>query len=285
MTLFLEPLTVAEAVACCARHPEARLLSGGATLVAMMNAGLAEPAAIVSLRRIPSLAGIAIEDDGRAVIGGMTRHRITAGETRLTAGQEIVRLAARRIANPPVRNMGTIGGSISFADPGADYPVALVAVDARIEAAGPRGSRLIDAADFFVDWYTTALEPGEIVTAVHLPPVPGAVAVYDKLVKTEGDMGIATIAVVLAMQGGVCRDLRVTVGACGPYPVRLRDAEAALVGGTLDHDAVAALGRSLADAIDPVDDVRGSSEYRRAVVPRMVARALALARIKAEASA
>lgn len=282
MTLFLEPRTVAEAVACFRDHPEARCMSGGATLVAMMNAGLADPPAVVSLRRIAELVGIAPGADGWTKIGGMTPHRVTAGETRLTGGQAIVRLAAGRIANPPVRNMGTIGGSISFSDPAADYPAALVAADAEIEVVGSSGGRRIAAQDFFVDWYTTALEPGEFVVAVHLPPAPRAAAAYEKLVKTEGDMGIATVAAVVAMDGGACSDLRVAVGACGPHPVRLRDAEADLIGGQLNAEAVARLADRLAEALDPVDDVRASSDYRRKVVPRMVARAVATARARAE---
>ncbi len=284
MTSFLEPRTVAEAVACLAHHPDARCLSGGATLVAMMNAGLADPPAIVSLQRIESLAGIAVGENGAATIGCMTRHRTTAAEARLVGSQEVVRLAAQRIATPPIRNMGTIGGSISFADPAADYPAALVAADAEIEVVGAAGTRRIAAQDFFVDWYTTALAAGEFVIGVRLPPAPRAAAVYDKLVKTEGDMGIATVAVVVAMDGGRCTDLRVAVGACGPRPVRLRDAEAALIGGPLDTQAVAELGRRLAEALDPVDDVRASSDYRRLVVPRMVGRAVAAARAKAEAA-
>lgn len=283
MTLFLEPRTVAEAVACFESHPEARCMSGGATLVAMMNAGLADPPAIVSLRRIGALVGIALAADGWATIGGMTPHRVTAGEAKLTGGQAVVRAAAGRIANPPVRNMGTIGGSISFADPAADYPAALVAADAEIEVVGPAGSRRVAAQDFFLDWYTTALEPGELVVAVHLPPAPRAGVAYEKLIKTEGDMGIATVAVVVAMDGGVCADLRVAVGACGPHPARLREAEAELIGGGLDAAAVAELGNRLAAALDPVDDVRATSEYRRTVVPRMVARAVATARSEAAA--
>jgi carbon-monoxide dehydrogenase medium subunit len=283
MTLFLEPRSVEEALAAYASHPDARLLSGGATLVAMMNAGLAEPSAVISLKSIESLSGISAADGGEIVIGGMTRHRMTAESDLFGDGQKIVPFAARRIANPPVRNMGTIGGSISFSDPAADYPAALVAADARIAVIGPSGRRMIEANDFFIDWYTTALEEGEIVVAVHVPPAPRAGAAYEKLVKTEGDMGIATVAAVVEMDGGKCTALRVAVGACGPHPVRLRDAEKALIGGNLDDEGLDGLGAALAAELDPVDDVRASADYRRLVVPRMVRKAVRAARQAAEA--
>jgi carbon-monoxide dehydrogenase medium subunit len=185
------------------------------------------------------------------------------------AGLGIVAEAARRIANPPVRNMGTLGGSISHADPGADYPPALLAADAEIEIAGPAGRRRLPAGEFFTDWYATALEPGEMVAFVHLPPPPtGAVAHYEKLARVEGDMGIAMVAVVLEAGGRA----RIAVGGCGPAPVRLAEAEAAGAGA----------GEKLAQALDPPSDARASEEYRRRVVPRMVEAALAAARAKRE---
>ena len=195
----------------------------------------------------------------------MTRHRVIAEAD----GLGIVALAAGRIANPPVRNMGTLGGSISHADPAADYPPALLVAEAEIEIAGPAGRRRLPAGEFFTDWYMTALEPGEMVAFVHLPPMPaGAVAHYEKLVRVEGDMGIAMIAVILEADGRA----RIAVGGCGPTPVRLPEAEAAGEG----------VGEMLAQACDPPGDARASEDYRRRVVPRMVEAALAAARAKQE---
>ena len=276
---FHEPETVEQAVERLGEREGARCLAGGATLVAMMNARLAEPGALVSLRRIEELHGIEAAGSGAVRLGAMTTHREVAAEARLRGGHAVVRAAAASIANPPVRNMGTIGGAISHADPAADYPPALAAAEAEIEIAGPHGRRRLPADAFFVDWYATALEAGELVTAVLLPPPPpGSVGVYDKLARVGGDMGIASVAVVLALDGDLCRRIRIAVGGCGPTPIRRPEAEAALEGGDLGEAAVRAAGTRLAEASDPVDDVRASGDYRRRVIPRLTVRAVAAAR-------
>jgi carbon-monoxide dehydrogenase medium subunit len=274
---FHQPESIAEAAALLAADPEARPLAGGATLVAMMNAELVRPSALVSLRRIEGLVGIARDPRGWVRIGAMTPHRMSAASgPALTNGQAVLPSAAGQIANPVVRNMGTIGGSISFADPAADYPPALRAAEAEIEIEGPAGIRRLRAAEFFLDYYMTALEPGELVTAVHLPPAPaGSVGHYVKLARVAGDFATASIALVLAMEGEACRAIRIAVGGCNPVPVRLPEAEALLEGGPLDAAAIAAAGEALAAACDPVDDGRASAAYRRRVIPRLLARAIA----------
>lgn len=274
-TLFFKPAALDEVIDLLARHEDARCVSGGATLVAMMNADLVEASALISLADVAELRACERLDDGSVRIGAMRRHRETAFETDFRDGQKVVSSAASQIANPPVRNMGTIGGSISFADPAADYPTALVAADAVVEAAGPEGRREIPAAAFFVDWYETALEPGELVTAVRIPPASeGTVGRYDKLARISGDFATASVALVLGMEKGRCSRIAVAVGACGPAPVRLPEVEAELVGGLLDEDAVAAAAARIAEALDPVDDVRASADYRRKVAPRIIARAV-----------
>jgi len=277
--LFFRPGGVAEAVALLAEHEEARCLAGGATLVAMMNAGLVAPGVLVSLSGIPELVGITASKDGGLRIGAMTRHNDTAGSKQFRAGQCVVPAAAARIANQVVRNMGTMGGSISFADPAADYLPALVAAEASVEIAGPQGRRLVPIADFVIDWYTTALEPGELVTAILVPPaLAGSIGLYEKLDRVAGDFAIASVALVLTLEDGVCRAARIAVGGCGPSPVRLAEAEAGLVGRTLTDAGIATAGALLAAACDPVDDVRASAAYRRAVVPRLLAKTIDRAR-------
>jgi carbon-monoxide dehydrogenase medium subunit len=275
---FHEPATIDAAAALLAADGEARCLAGGATLVAMMNARLVEPSALVSLRHIDEMRGIEPVGDGFR-IGAMTPHRVTATEGRLAGGHATLREAAAVIANPGVRNMGTIGGSIAFADPAADYSPALVAIGAEIGIVASGGRRRVTAADFFPDGYETALEPGELIVSIHLPAAPaGAVGVYDKLARVEGDFAIASAAVVLAMVGDVCSHLRIAVGGCGPTPLRLAAAEAGLLGGGLDAAAVYQAGEMLAQASDPLDDVRASADYRRLVIPRLIARAIGRAR-------
>lgn len=271
------PTTVDEAVRLLA-HGEARCLAGGATLVAMMNAGIAEPGELVSLAGIEELAGIRALPDMSLRVGAMTRHRETASDARLAGELAVVREAAASIANAPVRNMGTIGGSIAHFDPAADYPPALVAVDAQIEIAGPAGRRTLAAREFFVDWYTTALAPGELVTAVVLPPMAAGLGRYHKLARVSGDFATVSVALSVQFSRGKCSRVGVAIGGCGPRPVRLDEADEALAAERLTDKAAAHAGALLARAADPIDDVRGSAGYRRLVIPRMVSRAVSSAR-------
>jgi carbon-monoxide dehydrogenase medium subunit len=165
--------------------------------------------------------------------------------------------------------MGTIGGSISFADPGLDYPPAIVAAGAEVELAGPERRRTVAARDFFVDWYTTALEPGEIVTAILLAKPSAGGAAYVKHARVSGDYATAAAAVCLEASGAV----RAAIGACGPTPLRDDEADALLSRNRSDA-AVAQAGALLEARADPLDDVRGTAEYRRLLIPRLLLRAM-----------
>jgi aerobic carbon-monoxide dehydrogenase medium subunit len=267
---LLRPRTVAEATALLAQDPEAKPIAGGATLVAMLNARVIEPEALVSLAGIAEIQGIVALPDGRIRIGAFTRHRESAVSSLLTGRAGVVRHAASQIANATVRNMGTIGGSIAFADPGLDYPPALVAAGAEVEIASTAGRRLVSAREFFVDWYVTALEPGEMVTAVLLPrPEAGAAGLYIKHARVAGDYATASVA--------ACRDadghLHVAVGSCGPRPIA-DDAADALLSADRSDAAIVRAGAMLQALADPLDDVRGSAEYRRTLIPRLLQRAV-----------
>jgi aerobic carbon-monoxide dehydrogenase medium subunit len=273
------PKTVAEAVEILARDEDARAHAGGATLVAMMNAGLVAPSALVFLRAIDELKEIAARPDGSIAIGAMATHKAVASCDAFVDGQAVVGLAARRIGHPPIRSQGTIGGAVAHADPAADYPAALVAADATIEIVGRDGTRAHPADTFFEDYYETALADGEIVRAVTIPRAPpGSVAVYDKLARVDGDFATVSVALVLAMKGGRCTHVRLVAGGVGATPVRAAAAEQLLHGTTLAATELAAAAELLAGQCDPIDDVRASARYRLAVLPRMVARAFATAR-------
>lgn len=265
---LLRPRTVAEALALLDGEAEARPLAGGASLVAMMNADLLSPSLLVSLRDIAELKGISAAPGGGLRIGAMTRHCETAAAANLSGTLAVLRAAAGRIANPPVRNMGTMGGSISLADPGADYPAALVALGARIEIASLAGTRLLPAGDFFVDWYTTALEPGELVTAILLPAPAGGIGLYHKLARVAGDFATVSVALTATPSG----EVTLAIGGCGPFPIADAAADRELSGRLGDAGAARRAGEMLAALADPVDDVRASADYRRLVIPRMVAR-------------
>ena len=273
------PKTLEEAVSLLAKDPEACCLAGGATLVAMMNADLLEPSALISLRDVASLGRISREAEGGIVFGAMTNHASIAALNGYDGGQCVVRDAARVIGHPAIRNMGTIGGSIAHADPAADYPAALVAADASVEVAGVQGKREIAAANFFVDYLETALQPGEMISAVRLPPAPdGAVSSYEKFARVDGDFATVSVAVVLSEDGERCNHARIALGGCGPAPVRSADAEAILVEKGISKNSISAACEALAAAADPMDDFRGSMEYRLLLIPVLVERAVARAR-------
>ncbi len=273
------PSTVKEAVSLLAEDEDARCLAGGVTLVAMMNADLIAPSALISLDAIESLEGISTDPDGGAVVGAMTRHASIAEATGLDGGQNIVARAARVIGHPAIRNMGTIGGSIAHADFAADYPAALVAADAVIQVIGPAGRREIRARDFFVDYMETALGPGEMVRSVRLPAGPAdAVSAYEKYARVDGDFATVSVAIVLSEPGSQCNHARLSVGACAPVPLWSEEADAILADNNLNADAITAACDILIAAADPVDDFRGSGDYRLALIPVLVRRAIASAR-------
>lgn len=280
---FHGPSTVGEAVSLLAADEEARCLAGGATLVAMMNADLVMPSALVSLRHIEALRGISTDAGGGQRVGAMATHREVATADGLEGAHALLSETARVIGHPAIRNMGTIGGSIGHGDPQADYPGALAALDAAVELQGPDGTRTVAAVDFFVDYLETALQPGELITAVILPPSPaGAHGAYEKFARVEGDYATVSVAAVVAMEDDRCSHVRVALGSCGPTPVRARAAEERLKGSGLEDSDIAEAAAILRDECDPVDDVRGSGEYRMMLVEPLLGRALRAAAAKGE---
>ena len=275
--IYEEPETVAEAVSLLTATPGARCLAGGAVVVALMNANVIQPEMLVSLRRITGLAGIS-ETLTDVSIGPMTSHTAVAADERLTGAMAVVRSAASQIAHPPIRNMATIGGSICTADPDADLPGALVAAAAEVEITGPTGPRTIPVEDVFTGRYQTSLAHDEILTAITIPRgLAGAVGLHLKFSRVDGDYPVVSISLVLAMTGATCSYARVAVGSCGPTPIRVASADAALIGTTLDSTDIAAAGAILVDAASPIDDVRGSAASRRTLIPRLLGRAVSRA--------
>lgn len=273
---YHEPDSIEGALKLLGEVEGARCIAGGQTLVAMLNARLMEPAALVSLARIRGLSAITRTSEGALRIGATATHEAVAESPEAARDFPLIAEAARAIAHPPIRAFGTIGGAVAHGDPASDYPTALVAADATIEIASPAGLRAVGADAFFVDYLTTALEPGEIVTAVIVPPAPpGARAHYLKYSRVDGDYATLAVAAILAKKNGICTHIAVALGAAGPTPVRAREAEKALVGKPVGPEGVAALAAALSARCDPVDDVRGSSDYRRGLIPGLVARALA----------
>lgn len=277
---YEEPETLAEAVSLLAATPNSRCLAGGG-VIALLNANIIAPELLVGLRRLPELFGIAETATGVRV-GPMTNHATLAADARLSGAMAVVRSAASQIAHPPIRNMATIGGSICAADPDADLPGALVAAAAQVEVVGPAGSRTLAIEDVFVGRFQTSLAQGEILTSISLPRgVAGAVGHHLKFSRVDGDYATVSISLVLAMDGATCSYARVAVGSCGPVPVHADAADQRLTGSTLGSADIAEAAQILVDASSPVDDVRGSAEYRRLLIPRLLGLAVSRAREQA----
>ena len=271
---YIEPASLSEALEILSADDEARCLAGGATLVAMLNADLVEPSTLIGLRRIDELAGVTVSGD-HIRIGAMTTHTQIAADDRLRGNAAVVRDAAGQIAHPAVRNMGTIGGAVCHADPNADFPGALVAANAVLEAVGSSGARQIPAGEFFLDYLETSLEEDEILSAVLVPVEPAdARGRHLKFSRTHGDYATISVSLVLVVDGDACSYAKVAVGSAGPAPIHLDEADSLLTGSALTPEVIRRAGQKLMEAADPVDDVRGSAEYRRMIIPGLLQRAV-----------
>ncbi len=186
--------------------------------MAIANAGLIELEGIVGLAGVGEMRASERFGDGSVRLGAMRLHRETAADGALAEGQRVLADAAGQIANPAIRNMGTLGGSVAFADPAADYLPALLVADAVLELAGPDGRREVAAQDFFLGWMETALQENEMIVAVRVPPAPpGSIGIYRKMARVAGDFATIAVALVLKMDYGKCADIRIGIGGCNPH--------------------------------------------------------------------
>jgi carbon-monoxide dehydrogenase medium subunit len=258
---YRRPGTVDEAVALLAKLDDARALAGGHSLLPAMKLRLSTPATLVDIGRIAELRGIERDGDGLR-IGALATHTEVAESDLIRGACEILSETAALIGDRQVRNRGTIGGSVAHADPGADYPTVVTALAATIEVAGPGGRREIAAADFFTGIFETALEPGELVTAVRVPALPaGTGAAYAKHKHPASGYAVAGVAAVVAVEGGTCTRARLVVGGVTGMPAGAPAAAEALVGAS--SDGIAAAAEKVPEALEgAIGDTYASGEYR-----------------------
>jgi carbon-monoxide dehydrogenase medium subunit len=255
-----------------------KLIAGGHSLVPLMKLRLSEPGRLVDIARIPGLSGIR-ENGGRIEIGATTTHHDIATSALLREKCPMVADGAAEIGDAQVRNRGTIGGSIAHADPAADMPAVMLAVDAEIEIRGGGGTRTVKAADFFQGFYTVDLQPSEIITAIRFAPVRSGA--YSKLHQRASHYAIVGVAAAVDVKGGVIQSARIGVTGATTHAVRLTAVENALAGKPASGEAIAAAvhdaGRSIPDLNA---DLHGSADYRQAMIAVFARRALdkALAR-------
>lgn len=274
---YASPTTLDEAVGLLAEHgDDAHLIAGGASLVLMLRQQLLAPGLLVGLRRIDALRGIETTAAGGLRMGATTTHRTIERAPAARAYAPALAEAFGRVGTIRIRNQGTIGGNLAHADPTQDPPTILLALDAVVHVVGASGPREIPIDRLFVDYFETSLEPTEIVTAVSLPPRPsGAAAHYVKfLPRSKDDYATVAVAVSGVPQDAHWTRLRIACGAAGPVPMRVAAAEAAVDGGTLDEASISEAAEAVGEAVDPIDDVRGSSEYKREMAMVWTRRAL-----------
>ena len=273
---FHAPATLPEALALLDAHGDDALpIAGGTALVVLMKQSLVQPEHVVSLERIPGLDAIALDDDGLH-IGALARHRAVETSPVVRGFAPLLADVYGRVATVRIRNAATVGGGLAHADPAQDPPAALIALDARVRIVSSAGERTVPVAEFFVDYYETALEPGEVVREVIVPrPDPAARGAYLKfLPRTEDDYATVAVAAHGVAADGRCRDVRVALIAAGPTPVRATAVERALTGRALTPAAVREAAEAVVDEVDPLDDFRGSAEYKREMAVVFTRRAL-----------
>jgi carbon-monoxide dehydrogenase medium subunit/6-hydroxypseudooxynicotine dehydrogenase subunit alpha len=272
---YVSPDSLPEALEQLSTREDAKVLAGGQSLIPLMNFRLARPAVLVDLNRLGELAYIRREA-GVLRIGAMTRHA-TLERSRLVARHfPLLRQAIEWVAHIQIRSRGTVGGSTAHADPAAELPVALTALDARFLARSVRGERWIAARDFFISQLTSALEPDEILVEIEVPPVPdGSGSAFVEYARRHGDYALGGAAVQLDVAGdGVVRSAAVALLGAGAVPLRAAGAEAALDGRAIDEVAARAAAAAAVEDLRPTGDIHGSSEYRRQLIEKLVARAV-----------
>ena len=283
---YLNPSQISEAIAMLQKHgDEAKILAGGHSLIPAMRLRLSEPEYLIDINGIEGLDYIR-EDGGQLRIGALTR------ETELEESEVIRRKypllldTVKMIADPSVRNLATVGGNLAHGDPGNDHPATMLALRAVVAVEGPNGRREIGIDEFFPEFFTTALKPDEILTEIRIPsPPPGSGGAYLKIERKVGDYAAAAVACQLNIDSsGFIQDIGIGLTNVGSTPIRASSAEQLLQGKNPDEKMIAEAGRLSAADSEPMEDLRGSAEYKRALVDELTQRAIKLSQQRAEGS-
>jgi carbon-monoxide dehydrogenase medium subunit len=284
---YAAPGTLGEVVSLLEQHEgEAKLLAGGQSLMPLLNMRLARPEMLVDLRKLSELDYIR-ETDGGLAIGAMTSKGAVERSALVKERQPLLHAATLLIGHPPIRNRGTIGGSLAQADPAAEYPAVAVVLGAELRAVGPKGERTIAADDFFVTYLTTALESAELLTELRVPLLAdGAGWSFKEVARRHGDFAMAGAAITLQLDAGRhCSEARIVLFGVGPTPIRAREAEAIINGERPDEKLFERAGQKAGEEIgEPLSDIHASSEYRRHLARVLAQRGLAEAVARAGAS-
>ena len=283
---YFAPTSVQEAALLLAEHGEdAKLLAGGQSLIPLLSLRLARPAVLIDLNGVDELARLDA-DAGGATVGAMTRHRTLERSDVVARTVPLLAAAAPYIGHSAIRTRGTVGGSLSHADPAAELPAVALALDATFTACTAKGEREITAADFFAGYFTTALEPDEVLTAIRFPAAaPGTGVSVQEMARRHGDFAMVAVAASVTLGGNGCDDVRLALINVADRPVRAAGAEALLRGSEPTEAAIAEAADLATRDLSPVSDLHASAEYRRSVAAVLVRRALTDAITKARSAA
>jgi len=269
------PASAAEALELLGRYgADARLLAGGQSLVPLLNFRLSAPAVIVDLNRAAELAYVK-EENGRVRIGAMTRQRAVEFSPLVKSRLPLLAEATRWVGHLPTRTRGTLGGSLAHSDPAAEYPAVAAALDAELVVRSAAGERVIRAAEFFVGFMTTAVQPGEMLVEVRMAPqAPNAGWAFEEFSRRHGDFAIVGVAATVAIEGDRCRAARLAACGAGPTAIRLRGAEEIMEEGGVGDRYIDDAAARAAEIVDPSADLHASTEYRRHLTRVLTRRAL-----------
>jgi carbon-monoxide dehydrogenase medium subunit len=269
------PGSIKEALDLLGQHKDdAKLLAGGHSLLPAMKFRLARPAHLVDLRKVPGLTGIR-EEGGMLVIGAMTTHYQVESSGAVKSKCPVLAATAALIGDPMVRNMGTIGGSLAHADPAADYPATIIALNAEMVVEGAKGRRTIKVDDFFKGLMTTAVGADEILTEVRVPALAAnQSAAYMKFPHPASRFAVVGVAAVLTVDGGKCSKASIGITGAGTRAVRAKGVEAAIAGKALDAASIEAAADKAPDGVDVQADLQGSVEYKKHLLKVFAKRAI-----------
>jgi carbon-monoxide dehydrogenase medium subunit len=259
---YERPRSAEEALRAFAAAEDALYIAGGQSLVPAMALRLQAPDLLVDIARLPELQGLSVEGS-HLRIGGATRHAEILTSPLVRQHAPLLAEAAPHVAHPAIRNKGTFAGSLALADPAAEFPAMALALDAEIEIMSLSGTRRVPAGDFFIDLYETALEPGELIVAVHVPVAgPGTRCAFDELARRRGDFAIVGLGIDARFENGLARHIRLAFLSMGATAIRARTAEAGLIGRPLDHDAIREAQAALEADLSPAQDEETPAEMR-----------------------
>jgi carbon-monoxide dehydrogenase medium subunit len=273
---YVKPSSLEEAVRALAADEDAKVIAGGQSLLPLLRLRFAYPTMLVDLGGLEMLRGV--RDNGSDLeIGALTTHYELTKDPLIAAHAGLLAEAAGTIADPAVRHRGTIGGALSHADPAGDLPAVIAALDADLVITGPSGTRVAKPADFFSDYLTTTLAPGEILTAIRVPKLTGWGHSYEKFLVTAQSWAIVGVAALVRRENGHVAEARVGLTNMGSVPIRARAAESAAAGATASVSALEEAGSHADEGTSPPDDIRAAADYRRHLARVLTGRALATA--------